>query len=151
MARPIAALPFDQLEQATAYLKRAVLRGSPLFWRHPQAIRVELSALESQLSALPAAEQSEKFRAWSIDHLTDSGRVRMLNALRRRRADANAPRTHPFVTLKLPIKTVRELKRLARQTGMSVAQLLDTFIAQLRSDASTVEHLRRQAHAADFE
>lgn len=75
----------------------------------------------------------------------------MLPAIRRRRADAKASRAPRHCNLKLPTKTARELRSVARQAGITVAQLLNAFVARLQGDDSVLAQLRQHCVAPDFE
>ena len=145
MARPIAKIPDESIAPALAYLRNAAARNSTIFAEKHGVVRGELSALNLARAKHPPAEGPALVNAWVNENLTREGRARMLTALRRRRADAKASRGPRQCNLKLPIKTARELRSVARQAGITVAQLLNAFVARLQADASIGEQLKSVA------
>jgi macrodomain Ter protein organizer (MatP/YcbG family) len=128
MARPIASLKPEGIEPALAYLRRTVTRDATAFRGKPAAAREALASLETQLAKAHRDDKPEVFRAWVAAHLTDEGRVRMLNAVRRRRADAKSSKAK-YRSISLPVQASRELDALARKTGLPVTKLLAAFAA----------------------
>lgn len=151
MGRPIAKIPDESIEPALAYLRSAAARNSTIFVEQHGVVRGEISALNLARAKHPAAEGPALVNAWVDENLTREGRARMLTALRRRRADAKSTRAGTHCTLRLPGKTVRALRSLARQAGMPLAQLLASFAARVQADASVLEHLRQPSAAQNFD
>lgn len=151
MGRPIAKIPDDRIELALVYLTNAATRNSTVFKAKHGAARGQLAQLRLTCASSPPAQGAVLVNAWVDEHLTKEGRARMLAALRRRRADAAAPRRRPSGTIRLPAKTVRALNGVARRAGLSLAQLLAAFAAGVQADDAVLAQLRQHAAGPDFE
>lgn len=150
MSRPLSPLPPENIAAALAYLKRAAERNSQNAFLHsPATTRPALLELEATLLRAVALDRPPAFNQWVAANLTAGGRLRMLNALRRRRADARTAKASTHSALRLPAKTVRELKSISRQAGLSVALLLAAFAARVQADPSGCDQLRQAALSAE--
>lgn len=147
MARTIAQLEVDVMPAALAYLRRATERRSSVFRVKPAEARTRLLALHDPLKTTHRDAVQLVFNEWLEQNLTPAGRVRMLAALRRKRADAAKGRRKRR-TLVLPSETMDALEALAKQTGgMPVTKLLAAFASAGRADARLREQLLKLAVA----
>lgn len=80
------------------------------------------------LAKVAAKNAPEVFRTWVIENLSVEGRIKMLNALRRKKADAK-PERPKRQTISLPASTLRELELLAQKTGLPMTKLLASLAA----------------------
>jgi hypothetical protein len=109
--------------------------------------RRELVELEAGLTRLSSARRGEVLQSWLAKHVTDKGRVRMLNALRRAKAD-NAVGTSARRSLSLPASTFAELDALAKEVGgVPMTKLVAAFAAIGRADPALREQLLKLAVA----
>jgi hypothetical protein len=140
MARTIATPTTEAIEPSLQYLRRAFARGGDVFRHKPAVVRSELAELEEALSRAHADAKPLVLKDWISLRLTDAGRVRMVNALRRRRADAKVTK-RARRTLTLPAATIEELDALAGQVGLPVTKMLAAFAAIGRVDAKLREQM----------
>ena len=140
MARTIAQLEVEVMPAALAYLRRATERQSSVFKVKPAEARTRLLTLHDTLKSTHSDAVQLVFNDWLEQNLAPEGRVRMLAALRRKRADAARGRRKRR-TLVLPADTMDALETLAKQAGgMPVTKLLAAFASIGRAD----EKLRAQ-------
>jgi len=147
MARTIAQLEADVMPAALAYLRRATERQSSVFKVKPAEARTHLLTLHDTLKSTHHDAVQLVFNDWLEQNLTPEGRVRMLAALRRKRADAAKGRLKRR-TLVLPADTMDALEALAKQTGgMPVTKLLAAFAGIGHADVKLREQLLKLAVA----
>lgn len=128
MGRKIASLNSDYLKQAVSYLRGAQQRNNKVFIKPAQAV-AELTRLEEQLATLKEDDAVALFRAWLDLHLTAKGRTTMLNALRRKRADAKPGRPRRRAISVSP-GVYLELERLSKNSGgIPLPSLLESLAA----------------------
>lgn len=129
MGRKIAASTPEEFALAIAYLKRAMeKRGGELFVK-PGRAGTDLAHLENLLSKANADGAPALFSSWVSSRLTGPGRVRLLNALRRRRADAK-PDRRTRRTISVAPSVYGELERLSKSTGgVPMPKLLESLAA----------------------
>lgn len=95
----------------------------------PAQAEHELERLSKLLSPLNEADAAGAFSSWMEMYLTESGRVRLLGALRRQRADAKPTRQRSR-TISLSPAVYRELERLSKATGgIPLPRLLESLAA----------------------
>ncbi|HQY76424.1 MAG TPA: hypothetical protein PLT54_06785 [Rhodoferax sp.] len=129
MARTIAPLPQKSIGEALAYLKRALRRNnSGSVFIKPSQAAAELTRFEALLQSVPEKNAPHFFRNWVTEHLSDDGRTRMLNALRRKKADSKAGRVKRRA-ITVPERTLKELELLAGKTGLPLTKLLAALAA----------------------
>lgn len=150
MARTIATPTAEAIEPSLQYLRRAFARDGDVFRHKPAVVRRELAELEDALAHSPSDARPLVLKDWIALRMTGVGRVRMVDALRRRRADAKVTkRTRRMLTL--PSTTIAELDELAKQTGLPVTEMLAAFAAIGRVDAALRIQLLKLAVAASAE
>lgn len=150
MVRTVATPKPEAIEPSLLYLRRALARDADVFRHKPAIVRRELAELEDLLARTPADARPLVLKDWVAQRLTDAGRVRMVNALRRRRADAKATKRLRR-TLTLPAATIDELEALAKQAGLPVTKLLAAFAAIGRVDTALRAQLVKLAVAVSLQ
>lgn len=128
MGRKIASLNRAYFKQAVAYLLRARQRDARVFAR-PEQAGANLAQLEETLSKLKEDDGAALFRAWLDLNLTAEGKVKLLNALRRKRADAKPEQPRRRV-ISLAPRVYLELERLSKIAGgIPLPKLLESLAA----------------------
>ena len=127
MARPTSPLSPDALEPALDYLRRAVNRGADIFSKPPATVASSFSDLIKRASTTTGAVRADAMNKWVARHVTAEGRVRMLAALRRRRADAVAGDAGSR-TVRLTGTAYLAAQSLAHKVGMPLATALDSLV-----------------------
>jgi hypothetical protein len=143
MGRNISSLNPQYLEQAVAYLRRALEKNNSALFVKPTHAGTALAQIEGLLRTLKPGEASEVFRSWLGLHLTPVGRGRLLNALRRKRADAKPTRQKRRV-ISLTPQVYRELAGLQKKVGgVPIPKLLESLSAIANVDKKLQEKLLR--------
>jgi macrodomain Ter protein organizer (MatP/YcbG family) len=140
MARTVSALDAARTTLAVAYLKRALRRKDAAIFVAPSRAAAELAKVEAAMVRLGAEETPGQFRLWVIEHLSPTGRVKMLNALRRKKADVKPDRTKRR-TLTVSADTYRDLDELAGKTGVPLATLLRCLASIANADKALRDKL----------
>lgn len=131
----------EDFEKAVAYLRRKIERADTSFFVKPSQATTELARIEALLSRLPADDAPGVFSSWLVSYLTKDGRVKTLNALRRKRADANPGRLRRRVISVSPA-VYKELERLSLVTGgIPMPKLLESLAAIANVDKSLQKKL----------
>lgn len=127
--------------EAVAYMRRAEQRRAANFFVIPAQAEDALVKLEQLLARVNEADAAGVFDSWMDLHLTVSGRVRLLGALRRKRADAKPARTRPR-TISVSPAVYGELERLSKTTGgIPMPKLLESLAAIANVDKKLQEKL----------
>ena len=141
MGRKISFSNRQQLESAVAFLNRARRRIGSDFFVKPGQAESELAKLEQLLLTLKDEDAFGVFGPWMDLHITQSGRVKLLGALRRKRADAQPGREKRRVISVTPA-VYKELERLSKATGgIPMPRMLESLAAIANVDKKLQEKL----------
>lgn len=147
MGRKNSVATFEDIRKAVAYLRRSRLRAASDVFALPAQAEHELERLSKLLSPLNEADAAGAFSSWMEMYLTESGRVRLLGALRRQRADAKPTRQRSR-TISLSPAVYRELERLSKATGgVPLPRLLESLAAIANVDNELQSKLLKLAVA----
>lgn len=127
MARPTSQLSPDAHEPALDYLRRAVERGADIFSKPPATVASAFSDLVKRASVKSGSARADALNMWVARHVTAEGRVRMLAALRRRRADAVAGDAGSR-TVRLTGAAYFAAQSLAHKVEMPLATAIDILV-----------------------
>lgn len=95
----------------------------------PAQVEPELAKLEQLLAPLKEDDATAVFGSWMELHLTSSGKVKLLGALRRQRANAK-PGRQKSRTISLSPSVYGELERLSKAAGgIPMPKLLESLAA----------------------
>lgn len=126
---------------AVAYMRRAEQRRATNFFVTPTQAEDALVKLEQLLAKVNEDDAAGVFGSWMDLHLTVSGRVRLLGALRRKRADAKPARPRPR-TISLSPSVYQELERLSKSMGgIPMPKLLESLAAIANVDKKLQDKL----------
>lgn len=140
MGRTITTLNTEFFEHAVAYLHKAQLRNPKAFVA-PAQVGFALARLEGQLYTLKEPDAAVAFRAWLDLYLSPRGRISLLNALRRKRADSKPGRARRRIVA-LPPDAYVELNRLSKSLGGTpLPQLIAQLAALANGDAALKNRL----------
>lgn len=141
MGRKNSVSTLKNVNEAIAYLRRARLRSAKDVFLKSAIAEQELGKLEQLLAPLKEVDAANVFGSWMELHLTPGGKVRLLGALRRQRADANPARPRPR-TISLSPAVYQELERLSKSTGgIPMPKLLESLAAIANVDKKLQEKL----------
>lgn len=146
MGRTVAPLKPEALEPALTYLQRASARSSDVY-KDSAHVSAKLAELRRALPNVPEEARPQLLHEWLLKHVTPRGRVRMLNALRRARADANSSKNSRR-TLVLSAGAHNDLVSLAAKTGMPTTKALSALVAIAHVDSALREQMIRLAVAS---
>lgn len=131
----------EAFKDAVAYMRRAQHRSAAEFFVKAPRAEDELFKLEQLLASVNDKDAAGVFDSWMDLHLTASGRVRLLGALRRKRADAKPARPKPR-SISLSPAVYGELERLSKATGgIPMPKLLESLAAIANVDKKLQEKL----------
>jgi hypothetical protein len=128
MARTVSSLDLKSIALATAYLKRALQREDTATFVLPGRAAVDLAKVEALMERVGPDHAPGQFRLWVIEHISNAGRVKMLNALRQKKADAK-PKGSKRRTISVSASTFAELEDLRKKTGVPLPKLLASLAA----------------------
>ena len=141
MGRKNSVSTLKDVNKAIAYLGRAQLRSAKNVFLKSADAEQELGKLEQLLAPLQEVDAANVFGSWMELHLTPGGKVRLLGALRRQRADANPARQRAR-TISLTPAVYGELERLSKVTGgIPMPKLLESLAAIANVDKKLQEKL----------
>lgn len=151
MGRKISAATPEAFALAIAYLKRAIDKDGGEGFVVPSRAAAALAQFEGLLAKTKAEESPLIFSSWVARQLTESGRMKMLNALRRQRADAK-PDRQKRRTISVAPGVYAELERLSKSMGgISVPKLLESLAAIANADKTLQAQLLKLSVAISLE
>lgn len=153
MARPPSTLPPTAVPAALAYLRRAAERRSAIFKSDPASAHRALLELQVLTQTQADGASPELLNDWLAEHVTAVGRRRLVDVLRRKRAD-QAAKAEPAKrrTLAVPTATLEALEALAAQMDdLPVKAMLAAFVELAQADPVLREQVQRHAKAGEAE
>ena len=150
MGRKLQFLSLSRIPEAISYLERSIARDeAEVFQVKPEKRKEALASIKIKLPRTSEDERPRAFHEWCVRTLSPKGRTRMMNALRRIKADAN-PAKKKRGTINVPSTTLRLIQEFAEKLGMPVPLLLECMTEVIRSDPSTKDKVIRLAVAINM-
>lgn len=149
MSKAPMPLKHESVPAVLAYLKRAVMRSSDIFKQAKVDPKNRVEMLEERLAKSKEDLRGVTCHEWLSANVTPAGRAKLLNALRRQKAN-KSPTSQKYGVIRVAISEREALTKLSSKTGIPLGLLLKTMTFAVDTDPELREKIVRLAVAINL-